>query len=397
MITLKTYEGDLKEYPPGVPFLDYAAGPRPWWAFNDGGDETLLALQKKLNGSRQQKYLKDNILISIHESTLLTTQPTGNIQSTQVRDFATAVLLHLAKHVCASHMPVNCRDWLDIFQYPIVAWRLVPKAGGGEGHDKEKVKVCLHVGLKHSRGEYKAGDILEYGHEKRYRQLVLGFDKNNNWVAQPVHALINILRDGPWKLDANKDALMVREGLSRRELGGVNRIECMHLHGCQASGSCHCIGPFCTTYGSRSRNKAMAREYASTVGLRQRLHQKFSNLDFVTVARNVAKGGAAHAMRMDWLDKQGRQRAVRAEAVARHWADAAVAAAAELQRARDNAASAAERLQAMQRAAARGAMGGRSGGRRRGSAGRGGGGAATPSAAAAAGTQMQTRSRSRRL
>jgi hypothetical protein len=400
-LTLKAWQEDIKRYPPGVPFLYYAAGAAVWWALNAGCDVTLKELQAQLMRDTVKGYLPPEIFSKIHSSTLLTTKPTGLIQNSTVEDLIKAVLMHLAHNICASHMPVNCKDLMDIFFYPIVAWRL---AGVDEDGTPRKVmvRVCLHVKLKHERGvAVKAGDILQYGHTKRYRQIVLGFDAKNKAVAEPIHVLMNILKDGPWKLEENKSALMAREKRLKKHQLKAPRIHCIHLFACQAPGSCHCIGPFCTEYGTRGRNKHMACLYASTVGLRNRQQQKgFAPLPYVTDARNLAMRGPAHRERAEWLAGQQGHRAVRTWALATlagGAADGLVAAAeaeliravAQYQGAVQQAADVRAGFQTLHRAP-RGAVGA---GRARRSSGWGDDGAST--SAAAAGSQMQTRSRAK--
>ena len=48
------------------------------------------------------------------------------------------------------------------------------------------------------------------------------------------------------------------------------QVDCMHLRACQAGKSVDFIGPQCLAYGTRSRKKEMAWEYAKSCGGRRR-------------------------------------------------------------------------------------------------------------------------------
>jgi hypothetical protein len=194
---------------------------------------------------------------------------------------------------------------MDMFLYPIFAWRLVEV--GVKMFTKKKVKVCLQPTI--FKGGDNAGDILPYGHRSNYRKLMLGLtDKPKSLeVFQPLHVLILILKQGPWVCEANLEGLRGREGLSQEQLQPAN-IECIHVNACQHHNSAHCIGPFCVQYASIKKNAVMARQHKRTMGSRRALpsQPKLTPAPFVAVAHSLANKPSmdGFAERQKWLADQ---------------------------------------------------------------------------------------------
>lgn len=241
LLTLQAFYDNLKEYPPGVPLLDYGAGRITYWAetilMDDKGTWTVGRLDAELAPPANEAaptQREPGVLGCVHTSQLFSVQSNEAFMKMTLASFASKVLEHLAKHcISPDHRPVNLLRRTDVFHYPLFTWR-------GTGDAKQPVPVCLKVALHGPTGGpwqgRAAGHIERYGHSMNYRQLLLGQDGNGEHVWQPLCPLMLLLLYGPYKLEDNKAALERTEPRLKKKGNWVGKVQvdCMHLRACQA-------------------------------------------------------------------------------------------------------------------------------------------------------------------
>jgi len=282
-LTLRTWEADVSEYPPGVPFLDYKVQ-EEWWALEGEGSAWSLKQLADTVASEETLLLRPKLLSAVHLATLFVQGPM-NFQNMALPAFTETLMEHLAKECIApQHLPVNALCAKDVFMHPIKAWR----AG-----DSKEAWVCLKVKMHHEArggGGYKLGHVSEFGNSRNYRQLLLGQAVDGEHVWMPLHMLLVLLRDGPYSMLTS--ALEAREPWLQDVKGWMRevQVDCMHLGACQAAKSANCIGPYCLAYGTRKLNKEMADQYRKTCGhKRPRGSRLFQRSPWVAEARSLLR------------------------------------------------------------------------------------------------------------
>lgn len=269
LYTLRSWHDDFKQhkdrYPCGVPLLDYSGSPLAVWSLTgEGAAYTLSSLAGRLSNAPAPPS-SYGVLSQLHRSELFPDWKAGTLQQMPLTTFAATVLYHLGRHIKNDHLPANALHPLHVFQFPVFAWRPADADGNSTG---EKVPLCLplatHVA---SDAPATAGDIRMWGGQGcvRYRSLCLGHSNGDKPLWMPVHMLVLLLVEGPWKLDP---ALAALKASDPERLGGKTvrqiykmGIETLHCGACQTPATSHCISRRCLAYGCKARNHEQAVQY----------------------------------------------------------------------------------------------------------------------------------------